>query len=139
MPDEWWGYEGVDALVLGTADEATAGELAIESPQLAALDQWVRMGGTLVITAGRNAEKMLATGSPLARLAPGAFDSMVPLRPSTELEAYAETTEPIDDVGNRFAIRVPKLVQVRGRIEASAGSRRATCRWWYARRTGSAR
>jgi hypothetical protein len=121
LPTEWWGLESVDAVVLGTPDERVGAPFASDSPQLAALDEWTRMGGTLILSVGRNATSALASGSPLAKLAPARPESMVPLREGTALETYAETTEPIA-AGGRFSLEVPKLVEVRGKIEAYAGS-----------------
>ncbi len=122
MPTEWWGFEGVDAVVLATADDEISDQLSTLSPQMAALELWVRMGGTLVLSVGRNAEKVLASTSPLAALAPGSFGAMVARLPATALETYAETSEPFDSAGVSFLADVPKLIDVRGRIQAYAGA-----------------
>ncbi len=121
LPDDWWGYEGVDALILTTADDAISSQLATPSPQLSALRLWVRMGGRLILSVGRQAEKVLAAGSPILDLAPGTLESVVPLRQSTMFETYADTTQRLSAEGP-FALRVPKLLDVRGRIEAFAGT-----------------
>jgi hypothetical protein len=121
LPGDWFGYEGATAVVIATGSDEVAAQLAGDSPQLAALDQWVRMGGKLVLCVGRQGEKVLAAGSSLAKLAPGRLDVMVPLRQSTALETYAETTEPLDTGGVAFVLHVPKLLDVRGKIEAYAG------------------
>jgi hypothetical protein len=121
LPSDWWGYEGVDAVIVNTDDDAISSQLATPSPQLAALDQWVRLGGTLLVSVGRNAERVLAAGSPLADLAPGTFEAFVPLRQSSVLETYVETIEPISPDAP-FEIRVPQLRDVRGKVEAYAGT-----------------
>jgi len=122
LPVHWWGYEGVDAVILVTGQDEIDSQLNSNSPQMTALDQWVRMGGRLIWSAGKRAEKVLAADSQLARFAPGKLESMVPLRQSTMLETYADTAEPLDAAGGVFANGVPKLTDVRGSIEAYAGS-----------------
>jgi hypothetical protein len=121
LPIEWYGLEAVDAVIVGTGDESLGLQLSTASPRMAALDQWVRMGGTLVLCVGSGAQRVLAAGSPLAALAPGRLTGMVPLNPSGVLETFAETTEPLDAPGGRLTVQVPRLEGVRGRIEAYAG------------------
>jgi hypothetical protein len=122
LPTDWWGYEGVDTVILTTGQDDASEQFAAVPEQLKALDQWVRMGGQLILCVGRGAEKLLAPGAPLAHLAPGTFESSVPLRQSTVLETYAETSEPLNP-GAPVLLQVPKLLEVSGRIEAYAGNR----------------
>ncbi|REK05505.1 MAG: hypothetical protein DWQ37_23610 [Planctomycetota bacterium] len=122
LPTEWWGYEGVDALVLTTSGEQLRDPLTSRSPQLAAIELWVRMGGKLVLSVGSQAETVLAADSPLAKLAPGTLETTVPLRQSTitMLETYAEATGSLGDEVKQ-EVRVPKLADVRGVVEAFDG------------------
>ena len=60
LPTHWCGYEGVDAVVLSTSRPEIYDKLAVDGPQMQALDQWVRMGGRLVLCVGSQAEKILA-------------------------------------------------------------------------------
>ena len=60
LPTHWCGYEGVDAVVLSTSRPEIYGKLAADGPQMQALDEWVRMGGRLVLCVGSQAEKILA-------------------------------------------------------------------------------
>jgi len=122
LPTNWLGYEGVDAVLLVTGDETQNEALLADSPQLQALALWVRMGGRLVLSVGRDAPRLLVADSALARLAPGKFEAMVRLPQTAPLEAYADGSEPIDIAAAR-AWQSPKLVDVRGRIEAYFGSR----------------
>jgi len=123
LPDAWWGYDSLDSLILTTGNEHLAGQFESSRAQLAAIDQWVRLGGRLVISVGRNAQSLLAAEQPLAALAPGRLESMVPLRQSTALETYAETLDPVA-TETPFDVQVPKLVDVRGRIESFSGTGR---------------
>lgn len=121
LPSDWWGFEGVDAVILATGDDETSAQWSTASPQIAALDEWVRMGGRLVVSVGRHAEGVLASGAPLAAMVPGVCEGMVPLRQSAILESYAETTDPLHTGGGAFELQVAKLAGARGKIEAYAG------------------
>lgn len=127
LPTRWYGYGGVDALVIATSRPEIFRPLTSDSVQLAALEKWVQLGGRLVLCAGSEAPEVLAPASPLARLAPGRFERMVPLRSMSALESYAETTLPIVGAADRGAgqaaarLDVPLLVDVRGRVEARDG------------------
>jgi len=121
LPDQWYGLEGVDAILLNTADSRIVEQLKSNSSRLAACDLWVRMGGRLVLCVGRNALELLAAGGPLAEFAPGTFQAMVPLRQGTVLEAYAETSDPLAP-GASVSLEVAQLSEVRGRIESFSGS-----------------
>ncbi len=119
LPNDWWGLEGASAVLLA-ADAQVASKLSAPSPQLAALTTWVKMGGRLVLAVGVEAPEVLQPGSPLAELAPGKFESLVPLRRGTALEAFVDTNEPLSGAGP-LDLRVPKLLEARGRIEAYEG------------------
>src|SRR5262249_11305095 len=60
MPEHWWGYEGVDLVILNTSDRSFVNnELLNKDPEpenrrKRALADWVRHGGRLVVAAGRN-------------------------------------------------------------------------------------
>ena len=64
LPTNWFGYDGIDVLFLSSGKEAFIKEL-LEAPkkQKEALAEWVRRGGRLVVSAGRNqqyVQKLLA-------------------------------------------------------------------------------
>ena len=95
LPDRWWGYEGVDALVLTTSDSAVTGSLSAE--QRAALSQWVRLGGRLVLSMGSRGEELLASGSSWAAFAPGRLVEVSPLREREGLESFTGADLPWSD------------------------------------------
>ncbi|HYV39682.1 MAG TPA: hypothetical protein VE988_28595 [Gemmataceae bacterium] len=58
LPDQWFGYNSIDLVILVTSNERlltklTAGDQQ-STPQLAALAEWVRRGGRLVISISPN-------------------------------------------------------------------------------------
>lgn len=119
LPDQWYGYEGVDAILLSTSEPKLYDGLKPDGPQMAALEQWVRMGGRLVLSVGQQAEQVLKPGSPLARFAPGRLAKMVPLRQTAELETYAASSIAITTAdGRRPELHVPMLADLSGVIEA---------------------
>ncbi len=121
LPDHWFGYEGVDCVVLATHDAPFVARLLAAPTKLAALTQWVRLGGRLLLSVGSQAPAALAPGSPLAELVPGTFESLVPLRQSVAFETYVETGDVLD-IAPGAPLQVPRLRGADGRIEAYSGS-----------------
>jgi hypothetical protein len=56
MPDQWFGYEAADVVVLSTRDERFVNALTEEKNETRreALMEWVRRGGRLVLSVGKN-------------------------------------------------------------------------------------
>jgi hypothetical protein len=119
LPTHWSGYEGVDAVVLSTSRPELYSRLASHPAQTQALDDWVRMGGRLVLCAGSQAEKTIAVGMPLGRFAPGRLERMVPLRQTGALESYCGSRSGVPQTGGaKTVLRVPRLADVQGTVEA---------------------
>jgi hypothetical protein len=119
LPDRWYGYEGVDVLVLTTSRLGPLEELT--GDQFVALEDWVRMGGRLVFCVGVRGPEMLAEDSRFQRFAPGRFDRVVqqPRGSVAGLESYAGAKEPLVSAGGDAAgLKLTVLSEVRGRIEA---------------------
>ncbi len=91
FPDLWYGYEGVDALLVTTAQESPLEQL--DDAQYAALLQWLKLGGRLVYSAGRRAPDIFREGNRFHALRPGEFDELDPYWKATGLEHYARATE----------------------------------------------
>lgn len=128
FPTRWYGYDGVNTVILCASDPAKFRSLPANSSRIAALEEWVRLGGKLVLSVGSKADEVLAAGGPLAGFLPGKFVGTVPLRRTNAWEAFVETPERLDiqslvDVGGEPRMDVPRLEAVRGRIEAYEGSR----------------
>src|SRR5262249_31200724 len=71
LPTRWYGYDGVDVLMIATSHPDAVRALRPDSAQFQALDEWVRQGGRLLLSVGSEAEGVLGAKDALAQLAPG--------------------------------------------------------------------
>jgi hypothetical protein len=74
LPDRWYGYEGVDLVAIvgdSSTDQSNLKRSFYNNAAVNALDQWVRLGGSLIIACGDGAEKLFGNEPSLARFAPG--------------------------------------------------------------------
>lgn len=125
LPDQWFGWEAVDTVLLSTSDATMVAACPPES--LAALDRWLRLGGHLIWCVGRRGAEVFAADSPLAGWCPGRFVEIGSLRRASALESYAGASQRLELEGpDRRAGSLPMtmLADVRGRVEAteSAGA-----------------
>ncbi|MBX7168347.1 MAG: hypothetical protein K1X74_18570 [Pirellulales bacterium] len=101
LPTRWYGYEGVDWLVIATSNADIFRELSPEGAQAAALEQWVAQGGKVLICAGAGAAQALTADRPLARLLPGRFErtearqGFDAVRIGSAIETYADARSPV--------------------------------------------
>lgn len=59
MPDRWFGYEAVDVVVITTSSDTFVEQLhAMSQVRRDALLEWVRRGGKLVLSVGRNQQSV---------------------------------------------------------------------------------
>ena len=119
LPTQWCGYEGVDAVILSTSQPEIYRKLTSNNARLQALDQWIRLGGRLVLCVGAQADEALAKDSPLRQFAPGRLEKIVTLRQSGALESYCGSSAAVPQAaGGKLAMRVPQLADVQGVVEA---------------------
>ena len=118
LPTDWFGYDGIDVLVLTTGDSAFCTRLAADETRMAALRKWVELGGRLIVCASRSAPDWFADCKPFADLLPGKFVELVRLSQTQAIESFAGSREPIGRSGVQQNIPVPGLVDVIGRVEA---------------------
>jgi hypothetical protein len=124
LPTHWYGYEGVNCLVLSTTDADLYSGLTESSAQLRALKDWVRLGGKLMLCVGSRAPQLLADGAPLAAFAPGRFAGIKTIRPGRAFESYISASEPLPELPRTAAgggLGAAQLADVRGRVEVQEG------------------
>lgn len=123
LPTRWYGYDGVTRLVLSSGRSQLYDDLTAATAQLEAIEQWVELGGHVILCAGPSSPELLAPGGAFAGLAPGRFERLVPLSELRALETYAGASAPIPappgDADDR--LQVPLLVDVKGRVEVREG------------------
>lgn len=117
LPDQWWGYDGVDALVLTTGDPAWLASWT--QPQKDALVHWVLRGGRLVLSLGAQASTW--AGDPhLGQLVPGPLAEVSYLRERSGLEEFTREELPWEDPRwQRQRPQVAVFSQVRGEVLVS--------------------
>ena len=117
LPTKWYGYEGVDAVVVCTSRPEVYRSLTAGSPQVEALDQWIRLGGKLVFCVGAQGDQVLHGQMPFARFAPGAFDKMSLLAQTGALETYCDVSQPLPGGELGRELRAARLREVDGVVE----------------------
>lgn len=124
LPLQWFGYEGVDALVLFTSRSELYSKLVEGSAQVVAIDEWVQRGGKLVLCVGGQAPVVLQAGGAFARFAPGVLDGSTTLPRTAALENFSGMSTPIPRAGGeQVRLQVPKFKRdsIQGVIDASEG------------------
>ena len=121
LPDAWYGYEGVDLLVIGPESPGIADFIA-DDRRLAALEEWIAEGGRLLLAPGDDAAKHFADGQPLARLLPGRLGPMTTLTRVEALESYGGEPLPYTALaGGRANLLAARLLDVQGRMKLREG------------------
>jgi hypothetical protein len=97
LPDQWFGYEGVDVVLLPTGDaNRDLLERLRATGKEAALAQWVEMGGHLVVSVGKN--HALLNGA-------GALRDLLP----AEVVSYQASPERLDQLAEIVRDRGSKI------------------------------
>ena len=106
LPDQWFGYDGADLVVLTTGSgsddflERLFGENGLTADKLkrAALLEWVRRGGRLVVSAGSNAA-LVSRMPALQELLPYSIKTDAPGRAVPQLLLHWGARERLDTIG----------------------------------------
>ena len=117
LPDRWFGYDAIDKVVLTTTEPTQFKGLTADSPQIKALDGWVKLGGHLFFCAGKDSGPFLEPeNGPLRPFLPGKFNRMTELRKGTPLEVFIGSKRPIFMNGTAEApfLRIPHFTEPRG-------------------------
>jgi len=123
LPTEWYGYDGVDWLVISTSHPDQLKALFDTGARRAALVEWVERGGRLLFTVGAEAPTVLAPDAALTALAPGRAGEIATLRRATDLEGYVGGARKVRGAqGAGLSLSVPRLQDVVGKIEVADGN-----------------
>ena len=122
LPTSWIGYEGVETVLLTTSEPELYRPLLQNQVRLAALGEWVRQGGRLVVFCGAHGHELLSPQGPLEKLIPGTYAETLPLRQSQALENFCAAAQPVSR-DRRLNLAVSRLQDVRGQILLDAGGR----------------
>jgi hypothetical protein len=115
LPPDWYGYEGVDTIVITTYDNPL---LDAMSPQQAgAIRQWVAMGGLLIFCMGESGDRFLQDKL-LSDLVPGEFVRVATVTNVAALENYAGGATSLPVTADR-RLRMTVLGHVQGEVELS--------------------
>ncbi|HEV3005088.1 MAG TPA: hypothetical protein VGX78_11545, partial [Pirellulales bacterium] len=121
LPTRWIGYEGVDWLVISADDAQLHAALGANPQRVGALNEWVELGGRLLLAAGADAPRWFAPEAPLAQFLPGKLAGPTRLPRAGALETYSGTSIQIPFTPGRRAIDAIKLLDVAGVVEAQDG------------------
>lgn len=122
LPSQWCAYEGVSAVVLSTSQPEMYRKLAANNVRWQALDQWVRMGGTLVLCVGSQGDEVLAENQPLRQFLPGRFVAGGTLSQTGAIETYLKSQKSIAQAtGERPKLRIARLADIQGAVEVDEG------------------
>ena len=110
--------------MLATSEPGVYGALKPDSPEIEALDQWTRMGGSPAALCRARGGESPAPAAPLSRFSPGRLVRTLPLRHSSAIESYCGSAVPVprEGVGQVLDLRVPQLADVQGTVEAREGN-----------------
>ncbi|MBR0193741.1 MAG: hypothetical protein IJQ31_16915 [Thermoguttaceae bacterium] len=97
-------WELVDVLVVTTDDESVLNSWTEE--QTAALESWARLGGKVVLSVGKNAQKWTDLPQWKAFL-PGKLEKVLPVRETAALELFAQSPIPVTLLGVSEKYRIP--------------------------------
>ncbi|MCA9145431.1 MAG: hypothetical protein KDB05_21695 [Planctomycetales bacterium] len=117
LPTQWFGYEAVNTIFIAASDTATVASITPE--QFAALEQWVELGGRLVLCVGASGEEVIGSGKALARLVPGTFSRIQTVRSLTALESYVASSQALDAIkvdGRTVPLEICLLENVAGKM-----------------------
>jgi hypothetical protein len=117
LPQQWFGYEAVDTVVITTTEPEQFAGLTSESPQIKALEQWLKLGGRVLFCAGKNAGQLLEKeNSPLRPFLPGKYERMTELRKSVTLETFCGSKRQIYMNGTDEApyLKMPHFSEPKG-------------------------
>lgn len=116
LPDHWLGYESVRAIVLTTSDMSWYSGLS--ATQRAALREWVRRGGQVLISSGQSAARLFGDDGLLSHWAPGPVAGLRNSLETTGLMNFSQAAQPL---APRIRAPFAEFDAVQGRVIAFEG------------------
>ena len=137
LPDDWFGYEGVDLVAI--VGQAAVDKLQIDAAAIDALEHWVRLGGKLLIVVRRRGRSCVRQGFSAAALRAGRVgrrDHVAGHSARRDRKLRQHNHERVD----ANSLRVPQWQKVPiSQVELSRAPAPPICRWSCARRWDSDR
>ena len=122
LPTRAMGYEGVDAVVLAADKLGRYAALASDSAQAAALQEYVRFGGRVIVVCGTDARPLLGANGPLAEIAGLKMGDAVPLPRTAAVEEYVGGNKPLRASATSLAqLSIPRADAPAGVVELAEG------------------
>lgn len=122
LPTRAMGYEGVDAVVLAADKLGRYASLASDSAQAAALREYVRFGGRLIVVCGTDARQLLGGNGPLAEIAGLKMGDAVSLPRTAALEEYVGGNKPLRATAAALMqLSIPRAEALTGVVELAEG------------------
>ncbi len=101
LPEYWVGYRNINGLLWDGGRT-----LALNEKQEKALDQWIQMGGTLILAAGEYWQEL--SNSAFNLYVPMTLDSSLVLEEGTQLDVYDSEVNP--ELQTKFVIATGNLI-----------------------------
>jgi hypothetical protein len=99
-------YEGVDRLILATAEVDLLESLAKDPARVGAIRDWVDQGGRLLLLTGKNGPAIFGDSSALQSLLPGKIQLVAYLTQIQTIETFTDSNRPIP-IDDSTAVRIP--------------------------------
>ena len=113
LPASWLSLESVSTIVISTSNVELL--QSFSKQQWQSIEQWVRNGGQLVFCGGANGSTALKIPG-LGQFLPGTFERVVPLQNSWQMEAFANSRDPLLQ-GKGATLPATRLNQLTGIVE----------------------
>lgn len=127
LPFDWYLLEGVDHIVWMANDVASVN--SISDKQMAALLEWLKLGGQMTLSVGGEVAEIIGENKPVARFVPGTFRDVQNLRSTTELEAMVNSVARVDRPVEK-PLPIAVIQSPSGVVRVQEGSRQAMTPLW---------
>src|SRR5262249_1039185 len=121
LPNRWFAYEPIDVMILATGNRDFTTALVNEREgRKEALADWVRRGGRLVVTVGRN-QDMIAGLGPIQELLPVTMGGVQQMPTLNSLRGFAHENRSFDPRLNRNNPNQKAVIEV-AKVKPKAGN-----------------